>query len=99
MLIHERSKGVPRTISVICDNALVHGFALGRHPVDRGMVLDVCRDFDLTAARVEQTEPSNIDADRQSDEAPAENEERQLFDPVTPPPRRVAMFGSRLDIE
>src|SRR5207249_10790127 len=24
--IHEHSKGIPRTISVICDNALVNGF-------------------------------------------------------------------------
>jgi len=99
MLIHERSKGIPRTISVICDNALLHGFALGRHPVDRGMVLEVCRDFDLTMPEEEQTAPSNVDADRQRDEEPAENEDRQPFDQVTTPTRRVAMFGSRLDIE
>jgi len=99
MLIHEHSKGIPRTISVICDNALVHGFALGRYPVDRGMVLDVCRDFDLNAPREEQTDRSNLDTDRQPDEGSGENEERQLFDPVTPPVRRVAVFGSRLDIE
>ena len=45
--IHERSGGIPRTISVICDNALVSGFALDRRPVDRGVVLEVCRDFDF----------------------------------------------------
>jgi len=48
-LIHERSHGVPRTISVICDNALVNGFALDRRPVDADLVLDVCRDFDFSA--------------------------------------------------
>ena len=48
-LIHERSGGIPRTISVICDNALLTGFALGRQPVDHGMVLEVARDFDLQA--------------------------------------------------
>jgi hypothetical protein len=47
----------------------------------------------------EQTAPSNVDADRQRDEEPAENEDRQPFDQVTTPTRRVAMFGSRLDIE
>ena len=47
MLIHERSRGIPRTISVICDNALVTGFGLARRPVDREMVLEVVRDFDL----------------------------------------------------
>lgn len=47
VLIHERSRGIPRTISVICDNALLTGFGLGRQPVDRAMVVEVTRDFDL----------------------------------------------------
>lgn len=47
IMIHEHSHGIPRTISVMCDNALVGGFALGRHPVDREIVLEVARDFDL----------------------------------------------------
>ena len=46
--IHERSGGIPRTVSVICDNALVSGFALDRRPVDRAVVVEVCRDFDFT---------------------------------------------------
>jgi type II secretory pathway predicted ATPase ExeA len=48
-LIHHHSGGVPRTISVISDNALVSAFALGRPLVGRDVVADVCRDFDLTA--------------------------------------------------
>jgi general secretion pathway protein A len=47
MLIHEHSRGIPRTINVMCDNALVSGMALGRQPVDRAIVLEVSRDFDL----------------------------------------------------
>lgn len=46
-LIHERARGIPRTISVICDNALLSGLALNRRPVDSGIVLEVCRDFDF----------------------------------------------------
>ena len=46
-LIHRYSGGIPRTINVICDNALLHGLALGRHPVQQDIVLDVCRDFSL----------------------------------------------------
>jgi general secretion pathway protein A len=46
-LIHEYSRGIARTVSVICDNALVSGMALGRQPVDRSIVLEVCRDFRL----------------------------------------------------
>jgi general secretion pathway protein A len=47
MLIHEYSHGIARTISVMCDNALMSGLALGRRPIDREIVLEVCRDFDL----------------------------------------------------
>jgi len=43
--IHAHAKGIPRTISVICDNALVNGFAADLKPVGRQVVLEVCRDF------------------------------------------------------
>jgi general secretion pathway protein A len=46
-VIYDYSQGIPRTISVICDNALVSGMALGRQPVDRAIVVGVCRDFHL----------------------------------------------------
>jgi general secretion pathway protein A len=45
--IYERSRGIPRTISVICDNALLTGFAAGVTPVGSDLVLEVCRDFRL----------------------------------------------------
>jgi general secretion pathway protein A len=45
--VHECAGGIPRTISVICDNALVTAFALDRRPVDADVVLEVCRDFDF----------------------------------------------------
>jgi hypothetical protein len=46
-LIHEFSHGVPRTISVMCDNALMSGFALDEPRIDGRIVREVCRDFDL----------------------------------------------------
>ena len=49
-LIHERSQGIPRTISVICDNALMSGFATDQKLVTCGQVLEVCRDLDLKAS-------------------------------------------------
>ena len=49
-LIYQQSRGVPRTISVICDNALVSGFALQQKPVGVTIVQEVCRDFDFHAA-------------------------------------------------
>jgi len=56
-LIHERSLGLPRTINVIADNALVSGFALGTRPVGRQVVREVCRDFDLDAGSVPAAGP------------------------------------------
>lgn len=45
MAIYARSNGIPRTISVIADNALVAAFALGRKPVNSEIVAEVCRDL------------------------------------------------------
>jgi type II secretory pathway predicted ATPase ExeA len=47
--IYQHSRGVPRTISVICDNALVSGFALQQKPVGVAIVQEVCKDFDFRA--------------------------------------------------
>jgi general secretion pathway protein A len=49
-LVHHCSRGIPRTISVICDNSLVSGFAMDRRPVDEQIVAEVCRDFDFQPA-------------------------------------------------
>ncbi len=49
-LIHQCSQGIPRTISVICDNALVSGFATSQRPIGWEIVREVCEDFDLTPA-------------------------------------------------
>jgi general secretion pathway protein A len=46
--IHDAAKGLPRTISVICDKALVTGFAASARPVGRDIVSGVCADFNLT---------------------------------------------------
>jgi general secretion pathway protein A len=45
--IYDASHGIPRTISVIADNALLGGFAAGLMPVTSQVVREVCRDFDL----------------------------------------------------
>jgi general secretion pathway protein A len=45
--VHHGSGGIPRLINVICDNALVNGFAAGQRPVGRDIIRDVCLDFDL----------------------------------------------------
>jgi general secretion pathway protein A len=55
--VHERARGIPRTISVICDNALVSGFALDRKPVDRDLIVEVCADFDFTTSAADDSPP------------------------------------------
>jgi len=45
--IHERSGGIPRTINVIADNALLTGFAADQRPVEEDLVLEACADLDL----------------------------------------------------
>jgi general secretion pathway protein A len=69
LLIHELSGGLPRTVNVICDNALLTGCALGRQPVDRQMVLDVARDFDLSkpSTKAHSTPQRSADVDNDSD--------------------------------
>jgi len=49
-LIHERAHGIPRTISVICHNAMISAFALNKRPITVDVVREVCHDFDLQGA-------------------------------------------------
>jgi general secretion pathway protein A len=42
--IYDASAGIPRTISVICENALIGGFALQQRPIGTDVIAEVCRD-------------------------------------------------------
>src|SRR5215470_4014524 len=60
LAIHAASRGLPRVISVLCDNALVTGFAANVRPVGSAVVADVCRDFDLPRVTVaQQSQPAH----------------------------------------
>jgi len=56
--VYEAARGVPRTINVVCDNALMTGFAAQVKPVDVAIVEEVCRDFDLDASDPPPEPPS-----------------------------------------
>jgi general secretion pathway protein A len=45
--IHNATAGLPRTINVVCDNALIGGFAEQVKPVTARIVEEVVRDFDI----------------------------------------------------
>lgn len=57
-LVYKASGGIPRLVSVICDNALVSGFAVGERQISRQIIAEVCRDFDLGSLRVPGSVPS-----------------------------------------
>jgi general secretion pathway protein A len=48
-LIFEYSRGIPRTVNIICDNGLLSAMAQDRRCVDRTIVEEVCADLSLSA--------------------------------------------------
>ncbi len=52
--IFEATGGIPRIINVICENALIGGFAAQARPVSRAIVMEVIRDFDLLSGIASQ---------------------------------------------
>jgi general secretion pathway protein A len=50
VLMHQRAGGIPRTVSVIADNALLTAYALAQKPVKTETIAEVCRDLDLRAS-------------------------------------------------
>jgi general secretion pathway protein A len=50
VLIHDKSRGIPRTISVVCDNAMLAGYSAAVKPIGPDIIEDVSRDFRLRGA-------------------------------------------------
>jgi len=108
LAIHAASKGLPRVVSVLCDNALVTGFASNVRPVGSAVIADVCKDFDLPRVTIQG------DATRQAPkpapaplvaaslpetetaaELPAKRNDREMFRNLKEP-RRFSFFrGAR----
>ena len=63
--IHQHSMGIPRVISVICDNALVNGFAADQRPVGVNCITDVCRALALPNATPRRDATSMAEAERE----------------------------------
>jgi general secretion pathway protein A len=55
-VIHARSRGVPRIINVICDAALVFGYAEERHQIDSALIADVLAELELTGVLLPEPE-------------------------------------------
>ena len=95
-------------MSVICDNALLSGFALGRRPVGSDIVAEVIRDFDMAggpaAEPPPQPAPTNggqllVAEPRPVSHAPAAeppgsgSAAEGMFQGVARPRRRFSLFG------
>ena len=100
-MIHQAATGIPRTINVLCDNALIGGFAAQVKPVSVEIVEDVCRDFDLLAGVVPETHASSgvlaqgvmNESRRLPNPSPPVDEERQMFGAMAKPKRRFTFFS------
>jgi general secretion pathway protein A len=106
LAIHEYSHGIPRTINVICDNALLGGLALGRQPVDREIVMDVVRDFDLRQGETGDRPAAEAEGAAGATPVPEPSEALPepvhehtsspgLFERQVARPRRFVFFGAR----
>lgn len=76
-VIHAASGGLPRVINVICENALLGGFAGEIRPVTRAVVDEVLEDFDLGSdSHFSGSEAEQDSIPARPEPEPSEQEER-----------------------
>lgn len=98
-MIHSASAGIARWINVLCDNALLTGYAAATKPITEAMVAEVCHDFDLAAepivsAAVQKGAPEFVAIDEPVVTKAAETPRvsRELFQQFHKP-KRFSFFG------
>jgi general secretion pathway protein A len=96
-LIHEGSRGIPRTVSVICDNALTSAFGMGRARVDSALVTEVVHDFDLAEANAHHAPdaPDAIDAEPRPASITDAAERTAQAEPAPQVSRRLSLLSLR----
>jgi general secretion pathway protein A len=80
VLIHEYAHGIPRTMNVLADNALVSGFAAQQRPVRMHLVRDVCIDFDIATPRSVAQQPNSGGAVPARAAVPLSTADEQVLD-------------------
>jgi general secretion pathway protein A len=97
MRIYERSRGIPRTISVICDNALLTGYAEEQRPVGAKLIETVCRDFDLPQVAKSSAAVASLEGTKgdDQDEAAATTEASGVERVETGVAERLRRWGLR----
>jgi general secretion pathway protein A len=94
VVIHESSRGIPRSINVICDNALLNAMALTKKQVDRALVVEVCRDLRLQAESSSFLPPSTPEREPAVDARAAQTVEGESAS-AQRPSRFPFRFGAR----
>lgn len=84
------SKGIPRTINVIADNALLAGFALQQRPIGAALIQEVCRDLDIRPSSAGGPPPTE-QADSSSNSMPPASETAEPSE--APASASLADFG------
>jgi general secretion pathway protein A len=46
--VYSYSSGIPRIVNVLCDNALLNAYALGRKEIEAGIIREVAEDLNIT---------------------------------------------------
>jgi general secretion pathway protein A len=101
-VIHARSRGVPRVINIICDAALVFGYAEERRQIDRDLIIEVLGELESTgvlppsaaplagsAVSAQATAPGSVSAEVEAPRA-AESYAPTLAAPVNAEPVAAA---------
>jgi hypothetical protein len=86
-LLHGYARGIPRTINVLADNALLSGFATAQRMVTRQLVSEACTDFDFAVPQPATREaPADLKAAR---ETPAPVKAPRSSDALTAAEQRI----------
>jgi type II secretory pathway predicted ATPase ExeA len=93
--IHAASGGIPRVINVICDNALIGGYAAQVKPVSRAVVEEICRDFDVRNAANPQSGPPAPDLTAKAAAVSAAAPEQDGAKPDAPQGRILSVFSQK----
>ncbi len=56
--IHKYSRGIPRLINIVCDNALLTGFSRGRNRITKSIIQEIIRDLEGSHITKKRREPS-----------------------------------------
>ncbi len=89
--IYEGSRGVPRVVNVIAENALLGGFAAQVKPITKALVQEVLRDFDLQRS----AEFAQDAGDVSSEGAVRLEPGPQAADGAAPPDRNFEVVGRK----